>query len=431
LVWYARDWRLTIAAFTGCCAQAFEVESSSRAKQLSEAIGDRLGLKNVAGFALFVKIADKVISVPDSDFFFDFVRHLTEWLKKTKSGATNDAAPANHTYQVFFMKKIWSETVVGEDENADSIFHYHQELPKLLRGYHACSVEDAVNLAALVYRVKFGDDKTQFGQITTMLGDLVPIDLVGTKGAEEWKKGIVGAFNKNAGKGALDAKVLFLKIVQRWPTFGSAFFEVVQKTEPKFPQNVTVAINKNGVSFIDPEGKGVLVSVTSHHAFIATCPLCMFNATAAYSPLQLRPTCAFFLASQEPPDTSDSADLGFSYLRLLLPAGHLRVHQDLKLVVGRLVLQHGDRQPSSGQQDPVRDQPRLQDGRPAHVVHLADACNDEQKEVGSDVIIQHRHCLGLACSRVQCHTSLFYSKHAHHYHAAQNSTEKSMAQYPL
>lgn len=25
-----------------------------------------------------------VISVPEGDFFFDFVRHLTEWLKKAR-----------------------------------------------------------------------------------------------------------------------------------------------------------------------------------------------------------------------------------------------------------------------------------------------------------------------------------------------------------
>jgi len=63
------------------------------------------------------------------------------------------------TYQVFFMKKLWSTTVPGKDRNADIIFHYHQELPKLLRGYHKCTKEEAVHLGALIYRVKFGEDK--------------------------------------------------------------------------------------------------------------------------------------------------------------------------------------------------------------------------------------------------------------------------------
>jgi len=239
--------------------QAFEVDSGTRAKDFCAAIGQRLGLKSVEGFSLFVKIADKVISVPEGDFFFDFVRHLTEWLKKTKAG-TKEVANPNLTYQVFFMRKLWSNTVVGKDTVADCIFHYHQELPKLLRGYHKCTTEEAFNLAALQYRVRFGEDKSHFGSIPNMLRELIPHDLISQMTPEDWKKSIVAAYNKNAGKSVEDAKVSFLKIIGRWPTFGSAFFEVKQTTEPKFPEQLIIAINKNGVNLIDPATKNTLAT---------------------------------------------------------------------------------------------------------------------------------------------------------------------------
>ena len=47
----------------------------------------------------------------------------------------------------------------------------------------------------------------------------------------------------------------FLKIIYRWPTFGSAFFEVKQTTDPNYPELLLVAINKQGVSLIHPQSK--------------------------------------------------------------------------------------------------------------------------------------------------------------------------------
>ncbi|EDQ89347.1 uncharacterized protein MONBRDRAFT_37062 [Monosiga brevicollis MX1] len=239
---------------------SFEVESSTRAKDFCASIGEKLGLQTTEGFSLFVKIADKVISVPEGDFFFDFVRHLTEWLKKTKQGTAPKDQMVNPTltYSVLFLKKLWSTTVVGQDPRADCMFHYHQELPKLLRGYHKCTKEEAVQLAALQYRVRFGDDKKEFGSIPQFLRELVPFDLIQTMNPEEWKKAIVLAFNKHSGKSRDDAKISFLKIIQRWPTFGSAFFEVKQTTEPKYPQQLLIAINKAGVNLINPKNKEII-----------------------------------------------------------------------------------------------------------------------------------------------------------------------------
>uniref|UniRef100_A0A8C3KAC2 Myosin VIIA n=1 Tax=Calidris pygmaea TaxID=425635 RepID=A0A8C3KAC2_9CHAR len=193
-------------------------------------ISNRLLLKSSEGFSLFVKISDKVISVPEGDFFFDFVRHLTDWIKKARPA--KDGIVPSLTYQVFFMKKLWTNTTPGKDSMADSIFHYYQELPKYLRGYHKCTREEVLQLAALIYRVKFEDDKSYFPSIPKLLKELVPQDLVRQLSPDDWKRSIVAYYNKHAGKTREEAKLAFLKIIFKWPTFGSAFFEVKASPPP-------------------------------------------------------------------------------------------------------------------------------------------------------------------------------------------------------
>ncbi|XP_073784890.1 myosin VIIAa isoform X2 [Danio rerio] len=238
--------------------EAFEVESSTKAKDFCLNISSRLLLKTPEGFSLFVKISDKVISVPEGDFFFDFVRHLTDWIKKARPA--KDGIVPSLTYQVFFMKKLWTTTVPGKDSFADSIFHYYQELPKYLRGYHKCSREEVFQLGALIYRVKFEDDKSHFPSIPKMLKEMIPQDLIRQLSPDDWKRSIVAYFNRHAGKSREEAKLMFLKIIFKWPTFGSAFFEVKQTTEPHFPEILLIAINKYGVSLIDPKNKDILTT---------------------------------------------------------------------------------------------------------------------------------------------------------------------------
>ncbi|XP_025078690.1 myosin-VIIa-like isoform X2 [Pomacea canaliculata] len=166
--------------------EAFEVESSTRAKDFCHNIATKLALKSSEGFSLFVKIADKVISVPEGDFFFDFVRHLTDWIRKARPA--RDGAPPQFTYQVFFMKKLWTNTVPGQDINADLIFHYHQELPKYLRGYHNCNKEEAAQLGAIIYRVKYGDNKQHLVNIPANLRQLIPNDMLKAQSPDDWKR---------------------------------------------------------------------------------------------------------------------------------------------------------------------------------------------------------------------------------------------------
>jgi myosin VIIa len=91
--------------------------------------------------------------------------------------------------------------------------------------------------------------------VRQMLRELIPSDLAKNQGSNDWKRLIVSAYNQDSGMTQEDAKITFLKIVYRWPTFGSAFFEVKQTTEPNYPEMLLIAINKHGVSLIHPQSK--------------------------------------------------------------------------------------------------------------------------------------------------------------------------------
>ena len=76
------------------------MDSSTRAKDLCQGISERLNLRTYEGFSLFVKLWDKVFSVPDSDFFFDYVRLLTDWMKKARPSRTGTGKSALLHFQM-------------------------------------------------------------------------------------------------------------------------------------------------------------------------------------------------------------------------------------------------------------------------------------------------------------------------------------------
>lgn len=57
-----------------------------------------------------------------------------------------------------------------------------------MRGYHRCSVEDATNLAGLIYKVQYNNDRTQLANLNKIQRDLVPEYLLRLGTPEEWKK---------------------------------------------------------------------------------------------------------------------------------------------------------------------------------------------------------------------------------------------------
>ncbi|XP_029285210.1 unconventional myosin-VIIb [Cottoperca gobio] len=241
--------------------EIFEVTTNTRIRDLIQNITKKLSLASADGFSIFVKTQDKVLSLNDTDYFFDSLRQITDWSKKAKR--IKDGGPVNVPYLVFFMRKLWFNVIPGKNTEADLIFHFPQELPKYLRGYHVSTKEEMLNIAALLFRIRFNNDNSQFVMIPKILKELVPADQLKAMSENEWKKNIVSSHNKQVGMTGEEAKVAFLKVVCRWPTFGCAFFDVKQTSEPSFPDIVRIAVSKQGLTIIHPKTKDVL----ANHSF--------------------------------------------------------------------------------------------------------------------------------------------------------------------
>src|SRR5699024_6557773 len=136
---------------------------------------------------------------------------------------------------------------------------------------------------------------------------------------------ILNYHSQDAVMNSENAKVAFLKHLFKWPTFGSAFFEVKvylvrsfeqctkkhiilwqQNGDTNYPEHLLIAINKNGVSLIDPTSKDILVThpftrisnwssgITYFHMTIGNLVrgsklLCETSLVSGHSCLRLRP----------------------------------------------------------------------------------------------------------------------------------------------
>ncbi|XP_055007885.1 unconventional myosin-VIIa-like isoform X2 [Boleophthalmus pectinirostris] len=236
-----------------------EVSSTITIKGFCQRIAHCLQLLSADGYGLYLKTINKPLqSLEDQEYLFDSLRQASDLPKRMKVKKIKDGNQARVPYLVILKRKLWFNVSPGKDSVADLTFHFPQEVPKYLEGYHDCTKEDMIELAGLLFRVHVDSDRSQFVMIPKMLKDLVPADQIGIMSPEEWKKHVISSYNRQSGSTVEEAKVAFLKTISSWPTFGSSFFEIKQTCESSYPTNLRIAISKQGVSLIDPATKELL-----------------------------------------------------------------------------------------------------------------------------------------------------------------------------
>ncbi|CAJ0583689.1 unnamed protein product, partial [Mesorhabditis spiculigera] len=183
--------------------EGIELDSSTKAKEFCQRIGKHLKLRSVEGFSLFLRTDEKILSVPENEFFFDFIRQLSDWAQENFATKDRPYVPLN--YQVYFYAKIMVECGDRTRSNGRS----YLPLPP----------------------------------------EIVPQDLVKAYSGNDWKKNIKQAYSSG-----------IEQIFGNWPTFGSTFFVVKQTADQTLPAQLLVSINRQGVSLFHPETKNQIAN---------------------------------------------------------------------------------------------------------------------------------------------------------------------------
>nr|KAG5696739.1 hypothetical protein BaRGS_028859 [Batillaria attramentaria] len=239
-----------------------EATSRTRISDFKREVKQRLRLKSAAEYSLFLSSRDSMHCLPDRAFYFDCLAQAeTYWFRQRRNstgggGGGVDAAASPPT--LVMLKKIWVSVTPGEDPEADKSFHFPQEVPNFLRGYHQCSPTQVVHLAALLYRIRFGSDAKHFAKFSEIAPSILPRGFPENQSLDEVKKAVEEDYRKSESLSQDEARSLFLREAITWPTYGSVFFEVKQRAIKTFPKYCLLAVNTSGVHISDLKTKEVL-----------------------------------------------------------------------------------------------------------------------------------------------------------------------------
>ncbi|KAL8577201.1 hypothetical protein ACOMHN_061328 [Nucella lapillus] len=234
-----------------------EVGCRTRISDIKREMKKRLRLRNIAEYSLFLSGPNSMHCLPDRGFYFDCLAHSDiYWLKPlAESGGDSTSSGLTAAVGLVMLKKIWVNVRPGEDPEADRHFHFPQEVPNFVRGYHQCSRREVIQLSALLYRSRFEDDDSHFKQFRDVMPMLLPRGFCDDTTLEDIRKEIEEEYRKSQGLSQDEARSRFLHVAVTWPTYGSVFFEVKQRVVKSLPKYCLVAINTSGVHVSDLQTK--------------------------------------------------------------------------------------------------------------------------------------------------------------------------------
>ncbi|KAG7484391.1 hypothetical protein MATL_G00048760 [Megalops atlanticus] len=235
-------------------------DSATTARELCNALADKISLRDRFGFSLYIALFDKVSSLGSgNDHVMDAVSQCEQYAKE--QGAQERNAP----WRLFFRKEIFTPWHNPAEDSVATNLIYQQIIRGVKFGEYRCDQEeDLVALASQQYYVDYGANIQQ-ERLLSLISSYIPDrEISSSKNMEKWAQLIMTAHKK----GTYTQKRIDLQRVKegvvdfarfKWPLLFSRFYEAFKFSGPSLPKNdVIVAVNWTGVYFVDEQEQVLL-----------------------------------------------------------------------------------------------------------------------------------------------------------------------------
>ncbi|XP_032896838.1 unconventional myosin-XV [Amblyraja radiata] len=178
--------------------------------------------------------------------------------------ATTEQADPNFTF--CFRRILWIQPLKFENELCVTV-HFNQIVADYLKGlFHVLSQEmtsdsklqQMSKLAALQHRAKDG----LYLPTTREVQDYVPVKVYQHQRPQSWLSMVTQNTQHVQALSPHQARAQFLGLVSAFPMFGSSFFYIQSSSNNAIVAPCILAVNQNGLNFLDKETHELMVSFT-------------------------------------------------------------------------------------------------------------------------------------------------------------------------
>lgn len=237
-----------------------EVDSASTSYEAIEQLGHVLKMKDRFGFSIYITLMDKALSLgAGKEHLMDAISNCEQYSKE------QGISEKQGTWKLLLRKEMFTPWYNPSDCPIATDLIFRQIITGVSSGeFHCKSEKEVATFGALVY---YGDHGSNLDEhlLDQVIKKSVPLDLLrsGDRSVEKWKKGILNAYKGSPkiqqGMAQLEAKEDIVTFAQiSWPLLFSRFFECVLFQGPAVTKNLILAINCNGVFFLNDQEEVVL-----------------------------------------------------------------------------------------------------------------------------------------------------------------------------